>query len=63
MSFHGSDFGSNFGGGLADFSASNFGIAAEEDIINYGDFLNDDGALNVDMNMWEELGPTETSSH
>jgi hypothetical protein len=60
-SFHTSDFGTNFGGGgLGDFSATTFGIAAEDDIINYGDFLNEDGGLNVDMNMWEELGSTET---
>jgi hypothetical protein len=58
-SFPSVDFGNNFGSGLQDFSASNFGIVGEDDIINYGDFLNEDGGVQLDMGIWEDLGGTE----
>ena len=52
------DFGNNFGGGLGnDFNAASFGVGPDEDIINYGDFLNDgDNNLLVgDIGLWDEL--------
>jgi len=59
-SFHPGDFGNSFGAGIPDFSASNFGIGTEDDIINYGEFLNEDGVnIDLNMNMWEELPGTE----
>jgi hypothetical protein len=52
------DFGSNFGPGLTDFSNANFGVVDDE-IINYGEFLNDSDALTMELGMWEDLGGTE----
>jgi len=52
------DFGNTFGTSLSDFGTSNFGVV-EDDIINYGEFLNDNDGLNMDLSMWEELGGTE----
>ena len=53
------DFGNSFGTGLNDFGTTNFGVG-EEDIINYGEFLNDgDGSMNMDLNIWEDITGTE----
>lgn len=51
------DFPNTFGStGLGDFNSSNFGVA-DEDIINYGEFLNDNEGLGMDLPLWgEELG-------
>lgn len=52
------DFPGNFGPGLNDFGNTNFGLA-DEDIINYGEFLNDTDGITMDLGMWEDLGGTE----
>jgi hypothetical protein len=52
------DFGSNFGGGLGnDFNTASFSVGADDDIINYGDFLNDgDNSLVLgEIGLWDEL--------
>jgi len=51
------DFGSNFAGGLGtDFNTSSFNVGADDDIINYGDFLNDgDNNLVMGDMLWEDL--------
>lgn len=50
------DFTNNFGSGLSDFGNTNFGV--EDDIINYGEFLNDNDGLTMDL-VWEDLAGTE----
>lgn len=53
------DFGNTFPTGLNDFGTTNFGVG-DEDIINYGEFLNDDGGgMNMELTMWEDLPGTE----
>lgn len=52
------EFDPSFGGGLsADFNTSSFNVGPDEDIINYGEFLNDgDNNLSMgDLGLWEEL--------
>jgi len=52
------DFGNNFGGGLGnDFNTASFSVGADDDIINYGDFLNDgDNSLVLgEIGLWDEL--------
>jgi hypothetical protein len=45
--------------GLADFSSTSFGMP-DEDIINYGEFLNDNEGLGIELPLWgEELGAPE----
>jgi len=54
------DFG--FPSSIGDFGNPNFTtMPMDEDIINYGDFLNDNDGLNgIDLSMWgEDLGGTE----
>jgi hypothetical protein len=53
------DFGNSFSTGLNDFSTTNFGVG-EDDIINYGEFLNDnEGGIGMDLGIWEDLPSTE----
>ena len=51
------DFGNSFGTGLGnEFTTPTFNVGTEDDIINYGDFLNDgDAGISLDMSIWDEL--------
>jgi hypothetical protein len=50
-------FPTSFTGGLTEFVGTTFG---DEDIVNYGEFLNDSEGLGMDLGggIWEELEPS-----
>ena len=52
------DFGNSFASGLGDFGTTNFS-GVDEDIINYGEFLNDNDGINMELGIWEDIGGTE----
>jgi hypothetical protein len=52
------EFPGNFGQSLNDFGNTNFSLG-DDDIINYGEFLNDTDGITMDLGIWEDLAGTE----
>jgi len=57
------EFTSNFNGALSDFGNSSFApMAMEDEIVNYGEFLNDTDGMGMDFSNWAETDLTGTEA-